>query len=146
MKLFQKRQPQQAAKDPLLEELEAEYRNYRRRTALELEQANDAATRRAVLNFLPLYDDLERALRQPCQDEAYRRGIEMVMRNLLAILASMKVQPMDSLHRCFNPAYHEAVEHITDPQYREDEIVAVVRTGFTMDEEIIRHARVVVAN
>ncbi|CDB88186.1 protein GrpE [Firmicutes bacterium CAG:170] len=61
MKLFQKRQPQQAAKDPLLEELEAEYRNYRRRTALELEQANDAATRRAVLNFLPLYDDLERA-------------------------------------------------------------------------------------
>ena len=63
MKLFQKRQPQQAAKDPLLEELEAEYRNYRRRTALELEQANDAATRRAVLNFLPLYDDLERALR-----------------------------------------------------------------------------------
>ena len=53
---------------------------------------------------------------------------------------------MDSLHRCFNPAYHEAVEHITDPQYREDEIVEVVRTGFTMDEEIIRHARVVVAN
>ena len=99
-----------------------------------------------LLNFLPLYDYLERALRQPCQDEAYRRGIEMVMQNLLAILASMKVQPMDSLHRCFNPAYHEAVEHITDPQYREDEIVEVVRTGFTMDEEIIRHARVVVAN
>ena len=99
-----------------------------------------------MLNVLPLYDDLERALRQPCQDEAYRRGIEMVMQNLLAILASMKVQPMDSLHRCFNPAYHEAVEHITDPQYREDEIVEVVRTGFTMDEEIIRHARVVVAN
>ena len=146
MKLFQKKQPQQPAENPLLQELEAEYRNYRRRTALELEQANDSATRRTVLNFLPLDDDLERALRQSCQDEAYHRGIEMVMQNLLAILASMKVQPMDSLHRCFNPAYHEAVEHISDPQYGEEEIVEVIRTGFTMDEEVIRHARVVVAN
>ena len=93
-----------------------------------------------------MYDDLSLALAQPCQDEAYHRGIELMMQKLLSILASMKVQPMDSLGKCFNPAYHEAVEHITDPARREDEIVQVVRVGFTMDEEVIRHAKVVVAN
>ena len=46
----------------------------------------------------------------------------------------------------FNPAYHEAVDRIQDPKYRQDEIVEVLRVGFTMDDEVIRHARVIVAN
>ena len=146
MKLFQNKRAAPQPESPHYEELAAEYRNYRRRTAQALERAEQEATRKVILEFLPLYDDLARALHQPCQDAAYFRGVELMMQKLLSILAAMKVQPMDSLHRCFNPAYHEAVEHITDPQYREDEIVEVVRTGFTMDEEIIRHARVVVAN
>ena len=53
---------------------------------------------------------------------------------------------MDSKGRIFNPTYHEAVEHICDPQYRQEEIVEVLQVGFTMDEEVIRHAKVVVAN
>ena len=58
----------------------------------------------------------------------------------------MQVQPMNSLGKCFNPDYHEAVEHIEDETRREEEVVAVLRTGFTMDEEVIRHAKVIVAN
>lgn len=53
---------------------------------------------------------------------------------------------MNSLGKCFNPDYHEAVEHIEDETRREEEVVAVLRTGFTMDEEVIRHAKVIVAN
>ena len=60
--------------------------------------------------------------------------------------ASLGVKPMDSKGRIFNPTYHEAVEQIQDPQYRQEEIVEVLRVGFTMDDEVIRHARVVVAN
>lgn len=146
MKLFQKKRPAPQLEHPHYEELAAEYRNYRRRTAQELERSKQDATRAAVLEFLPLYDDLERALRQPCQDAAYFRGVELMMQKLLSILAAMKVQPMDSLHRCFNPDYHEAVEHVTDPKLREDEIIEVLQTGFTMDEEVIRHAKVIVAN
>ena len=67
------------------------------------------------------------------------RGVELMMQKLLSILAAMKVQPMDSLHRCFSD-YHEAVEHVEDPQYRE-EIIEVLQTGFTMDEDVIRHQR-----
>lgn len=146
MSLFQKKPPAPQAIQAQCEALEAEYRNYRRRSEQTLAAAEQRATRRAVLEFLPLYDDLERALRQPCQDAAYFRGVELMMQKLLSILAGMKVQPMDSLHRCFNPDYHEAVEHVVDAQYREEEIIEVLQTGFLMDEEVVRHARVVVAN
>lgn len=146
MKLFQKKVPADPQPDLRYTALEHEYLNYRRRTAETLEKSEAQAVRKTVLAFLPVYDDLSLALAQPCQDEAYHRGIELMMQKLLSILASMKVQPMDSLGKCFNPAYHEAVEHITDPARREDEIVQVVRVGFTMDEEVIRHAKVVVAN
>lgn len=146
MKLFQKKAPAEPQPDLRYTALEHEYLNYRRRTAETLEKSEAQAVRKTVLAFLPVYDDLSLALAQPCQDAAYHRGIELMMQKLLSILASMKVQPMDSLGKCFNPAYHEAVEHITDPARREDEIVQVVRVGFTMDEEVIRHAKVVVAN
>ena len=53
---------------------------------------------------------------------------------------------IDSLGKCFNPDYHEAVEHVEDPAKRQDEIVQVIQTGFTMDEAVIRHAKVIVAN
>lgn len=146
MKLFGKKPSTPPQPDAQYEALDAEYRNYRRRTAQTLAGAQAAAERETVLRFLPLYDDLERALRQPCQDAAYFRGVELIMQKLLAILAEMKVQPMNSLHRCFNPDYHDAVAHIEDAQYREEEIVEVLQTGFTMDEDVIRHAKVTVAN
>ena len=134
------------APDLRFEALEAEYKNYRRRTQQAGEQAAADAQRKTVLAFLPLYDDLERALAAPCQDEAYRKGIDMMMQNLLCILAGFKVAPMQSLGKCFNPAYHEAVSHVEDEAAGEERIVQVVQTGFTMDEDVIRHAKVVVAN
>ena len=73
MSLFSKKQP--PAPDLRLEALEAEYKNYRRRTQQAGEQAALDAQRKTVLAFLPLYDDLERALQAPCQDAAYRKGI-----------------------------------------------------------------------
>ena len=99
-----------------------------------------------MLALLPVYDDLARALDAPCTDEAYYHGVELLMQKLLARLDGLGVRPMDSLGKCFNPDYHEAVEHVEDPAKRQDEIVQVIQTGFTMDEMVIRHAKVVVAN
>ena len=64
----------------------------------------------------------------------------------LSSLAGLKVRPMQSLGKCFNPTYHEAVSHVEDKTVGEERIVQVVQTGFTMDEEVLRHAKVVVAN
>lgn len=142
MGLFTKKRPA----DDRWETLNAEYQNYRRRTALELDAAGGQAARKTAAAFLTLYDDLQRALNSPCSDPAYYKGIEMIQKNLLATFSALKIRPMDSKGRIFNPTYHEAVEQITDPQYRTNEIVEVLQVGFTMDEEVIRHARVIVAN
>lgn len=145
MGLFTKKQAAPQT-DDRWDALNAEYQNYRRRTAQELEQAGSRSARKTVLAFLPLYDDLQRALASPCSDPAFYKGVEMILNSLLDTFAGLGVQPMDSKGKMFNPTYHEAVEHIRDPQYRCDEIVEVRRVGFTMDEEVIRHASVVVAN
>lgn len=143
MRLFSKKS---AAPGETLEALRGEYQNYRRRTAAQLERAEADGMKKAVLALLPVYDDLARALDAPCTDEAYYHGVELLMQKLLARLDGLGVVPMDSLGKCFNPDYHEAVEHVEDPAKRQDEIVQVIQTGFTMDDEIIRHAKVVVAN
>ena len=140
MAFFTRRQPPQP--DGRYEALEAEYRNYRRRTALELEDAAGKSARQTVLPFLSLYDDLNRALACPCGDAAFYQGVELIYKRLLQTLTDLGVKPMDSLGRMFNPTYHEAVEMISDPKYRRDEIVEVLQVGFTMDDEVVREARV----
>jgi len=145
MGLFSKKQTASPT-DDRWEALNAEYLNYRRRTAMELEQAEIRSVRKTVCSFLCLYDDLQRALASPCSDPAFYKGVEMIQKQLLQTLSSLGVKPMDSKGKLFNPTYHEAVEHICDPKYRPDEIVEVLRVGFTMDDEVIRHARVIVAN
>lgn len=143
MTLFTKRQP---TADTRWEALNAEYQNYRRRTARELEQAGGAAARKTAFAFLSIYDDLQRALESPCSDPAFYRGVEMIQKNLMTSFAALGIAPMDSKGKIFNPDYHEAVDQIQDSRYRQNEIVEVLRVGFTMDEEVLRHARVIVAN
>ena len=70
----------------------------------------------------------------------------MIQKNLMDTFAALGIRPMDSKGKIFNPTYHEAVDRIQDPQYRQNEIVEVLQVGFTMDEEVLRHARVIVAN
>ena len=132
--------------DPRMDALYAEYQNYRRRTAQELEAIGAAVARQTALPFLSLYDDLSRALDATCSDANYYKGIELIYKNLLATMAGLKIVPMDSKGKIFNPTYHEAVGQITDPKYRADEVAEVVQVGFLMDDEVIRHAKVIVAN
>ncbi len=143
MGLFFKKEP---VRDDRIDALMQEFTNYRRRTSQELEAAHEKAARETVLPFLALYDDLSRALDAPCSDENYRKGIELIFKNLLATFASLKICPMDSKGRIFNPTYHEAIRQISDPAFRKEEIAEVLQVGFLMDDEVIRHAKVVVAN
>lgn len=145
MGLFFKK-PESPQIDNRWEALNAEYQNYRRRTAMELETAGERSAMETAAAFLHLYDDLQRALESPCTDPAFYKGVELIQRSLMDTFAALGIKPMDSKGKIFNPTYHEAVQHIQDPKYRTDEVVEVLRVGFTMHEEVIRHARVVVAN
>ena len=99
-----------AEKDRYLRLL-AEYDNYRKRSSKERESIYQDVRADTVTKFLPVYDNLVRALDQATCDEAYRKGVEMIMTQLRDILSRMGVTEIESLGQKFDPALHNAVMH-----------------------------------
>ncbi len=124
----------------------AEYDNYRKRTAKEKESAWSAAKAETVKAFLPVYDNLERALKQETADEAYRKGVEMTMSQLKKVLADLGLEEIPALGAPFDANLHSAVMHIEDPELGENVIKEVFQTGFKLGDTVVRYAMVVVAN
>ncbi len=154
---------QEAAADPLLEELEklrkqmdekeeqylrlaAEYDNFRKRSQKEKEGIYQGAKSDAVAAFLPVYDNLERALKQETADEAYKKGVEMTMTGLKDILSKLGVEEIPALGETFDPSFHNAVMHVEDENAGENTVVEVFQSGFRLGEKVIRFAMVKVAN
>ena len=133
------------AKDQLLR-MAAEYDNYRKRSAKERESIYQDVRADTVTKFLPVYDNLARALEQATCDEAYRKGVEMIMAQLRDILSRMGVTEIESLGQKFDPALHNAVMHEEDDTKGEGEIVQELQRGFKMGDKVIRFAMVKVAN
>ena len=126
--------------------LVAEYDNFRRRTTKEKSDAYTNAKADAALKFLPVYDNLERALQQGTEDEAFLKGVEMTMTQLLDVLASLDIKPIEAVGQPFDPKLHNAVMHIEDENFGENTVAACFQTGFMMGEKVIRFAMVQVAN
>ncbi len=129
-----------------LQSLSLEYQNYRRRTEAVREASYQNGRNDAARQFLPVYDDLLRALQQPCQDEAYVKGIEMTRKALLGVLSGLGITEIPALGESFDPALHEALEHIVDISVGENTITQVALTGFRQGNTVLRHALVIVAN
>ena len=134
-----------AAEDKFLR-LAAEYDNYRKRTAREKEAAWTEAKCQAVAAFLPVYDNLERALKQTTADEAYAKGVEMTMKGLQDAMAGLGVEQIPALGESFDPNLHNAVMHVEDENAGENTVVEVFQQGFICGEKVIRFAMVKVAN
>ena len=129
-----------------LAELNQEYQNFRRRNASVQEDSYFQGGSDALKAMLPIYDNLTLALEQPCEDEAFRTGIEMTRKTLEKAFAQLDVQEIPALNAPFDPKLHEAVEHIEDPDLAENTVVRVIRAGFTRGDTVLRHALVAVAN
>ena len=93
-----------------------------------------------------MYDNLVRALEQPTADEAYRRGVEMIMSQFNSTMEKLGVTEIESLGQKFDPSLHNAVMHVEDEEKGENEIVEVFQKGFKMGDKVIRFAMVKVAN
>ncbi len=126
--------------------LAAEYDNYRKRTAKEKESAWSEAKAQTVAAFLPVYDNLERALKQETADEAYKKGVEMTMKGLQDALTGLGVEMIPALGETFDPNRHNAVMHCDDPESAESTIVEVFQQGFLCGDKVIRFSMVKVAN
>ena len=124
----------------------AEYDNFRRRSQKEKDNLYGDIKADTVQKFLPVYDNLERALKQGTEDEAYRKGVEMIMTQFNATLEKLGVKKIESLGQTFDPNKHNAVMHVEDESLGENTIVEVFQEGFTAGDKVIRFAMVKVAN
>ncbi|MGI5971755.1 MAG: nucleotide exchange factor GrpE [Oscillospiraceae bacterium] len=124
----------------------AEYDNYRKRSLKEKEGIFAEATANAIAEFLPVFDNLERALMQQTSDEAYYKGIEMIMAQYKDILSKLGVTIFGERGEVFDPHLHSGVMHCEDPELGESVIAEVFQKGFKLGDRIIRCAVVQVAN
>ena len=139
--------------DPLLAALNdkylricAEYDNFRKRSQKEKEALYREVKAESLKAFLPVYDNLLRALAQPTEDAAYAKGVEMIMAQFNSTMEKLGVEKIESLGQTFDPAFHNAVMHVDDEEKGENEIVEVFQEGFKLGDKVIRFAMVKVAN
>ena len=119
---------------------------YRKRSQKEREALYGDIKADVLNKFLPVYDNLVRALDQPTEDEAYRKGVEMIMAQFNKTMENLGVTEIESVGQPFDPNLHNAVMHVEDETKGENEIVEVFQKGFKLGEKVIRFAMVKVAN
>ncbi len=126
--------------------LAAEYDNFRKRSQKEKEGAWSQAKAETAAAFLPVYDNLDRALKQETADEAYAKGVQMTMNQLKEVLEKLGIEEIPALGETFDPSLHNAVMHVDDESLDVNTVAEVFQTGFRSDGKVIRFAMVKVAN
>jgi molecular chaperone GrpE len=126
----------------------AEFENYRKRIDRERATLAETAAAGILEELLPLVDDLERALNSDPGGEgtdAYRRGVELIHRQLMEILRKRGVKPVEAVGMDFDPYFHQAVAHEPAEGRREGEIVEEFRRGYMLGDRLLRPSMVKVA-
>jgi molecular chaperone GrpE len=127
----------------------AEFDNYRKRVERERRDLIDAAAADIVRDLLPVVDDFDRALAAPAppssNNDALRRGVELIHRRLLEVLRARGVEPFDSVGQIFDPVWHEGVATEPVGSHQDGEIVAELRRGYRLNGKLLRPAQVKVA-
>ena len=112
--------------------LRAEYDNFRKRSARERDNIYADVKADTLKKLLPIFDNLERALRQETADEAYKKGVKMTMTQFLEALQALGVTPIDCVGKEFDPERHNAVMHIEDESLGENVVAQVFQAGFDL--------------
>ena len=129
-----------------LKRLMAEFDNFKKRSAKEREGLYNSLLSDIVSIFLPVVDNLEKAVNSTTQDEGYKQGVELVLKQFMDVLNSLGVKEIEGVGSTFNPEYHEAVSSVQDEALGEKEVKEIFRKGYKIGDKVIRHAMVVVAN
>ena len=121
----------------------AEFDNFRKRTIKEKEASYGNGKADAVAKMLPVYDNLERALNNPTEDAAYKKGVEMTMTELVKIFTGLGVEIFGNVGDEFDPNLHNAVMHTENEELGEN---VISQKGFKIGDKVVRFAMVQVAN
>jgi molecular chaperone GrpE len=125
----------------------AEFENYRKRVDKERREAAQYAASDLLEALLPIIDDFERALKADAgaDPEAYRKGVELIYKQLTDLLARRGVTPIEAVGKDFDPRFHQAITVEEAPGRREGEVVEEVRRGYMHGDRLLRAAMVKVA-
>lgn len=124
----------------------AEYDNYRKRSQKERDDIYPTATAAAVVKFLPVLDNFERAAAFEHADDEFGKGFDMIYQSFREVLDSLGVETAGEVGESFNPDLHNAVMHIEDEALSENVISQVLQKGYRIGDRIIRYAMVQTAN
>ena len=129
-----------------LKRVAAEFDNYKKRNAKERDGMYNSLVADIISNFLPVIDNLEKAMETETKDEEYKKGIELVLKQFKDVLTSKGVTEIEAVGKTFDPEIHEAVSSVQDETKGEKEIVQEYRKGYMIGNRVIRHSMVIVAN
>ena len=128
-------------KDQLMRNM-AEYDNYRKRTAKERTELTPEITARVVTEFLPVLDNLERALQTETTDEKYKEGVKLIYDSFMGTMDKLGVEKVQT--EDFDPAVHQAVQQV-ESDLESGKIVSVFQNGYKIGSKVLRFAMVTVA-
>jgi len=126
--------------------LAAEYDNFRKRSARERDAIFTDVRADTVTKFLPVYDNLLRAIAMTPEGDPSRKGIEMTLAQFETVLTKLGVSPIEALGKEFDPTVHNAVLHVEDDSVGDNIVVEEFEKGFKLGEKVIRFSVVKVAN
>lgn len=134
----------------MMQRVAADFENFKKRTAKEREALYQDALGEAILTFLPVLDNFERALKASQEtesgDDSLKTGLSMLFKQFNESFLKLGVSEIRSIGEKFNPEYHNAVMHIDDENYGESLIVEEFQKGYILGEKVVRHSMVKVVN
>lgn len=133
-----------AVKDQLLRTM-AEYDNFRKRSQREKDALRADIITNVTSKFLPVMDNLERALAAECSDENYKSGVKMIFDSFCETLKGLGVEEIKSDGETFSPNYHQAVQKVPGGEVESGKIVQTFAKGYKIGDKVIRFAIVAVA-
>lgn len=129
-----------------LKRLMAEFDNFKKRSSKEREGLYNSLVSDIFSSLLPVIDNLEKAVEAKTEDEAYKQGVELVLKQFKDVLSANGVEEIETVGQVFDPELHEAVASVTDETLGEKVIKEEYRKGYKIGSKVIRHSMVVVAN
>lgn len=124
----------------------AEFENFKKRSSKEREGLYSSLVADIITAFLPVQDNLEKAIQAKTEDEGFKQGIELVTKQISEIFKKFGVEEIETVGKPFDPELHEAVSMVQDETLGEKIVKEEFRKGYKIGNKVIRHAMVVVAN
>ena len=134
-----------SVKDQLMRTM-AEYDNFRKRVAKEKQELRPIIITDVVKEFLPVMDNLTRALEAECTDTAYKQGVQMIDDSFLEILKKLGVEEIESDGAMFDPSMHQAVQRVESDELESGMVATTFAKGYKIGDRVIRFAMVAVVN